>query len=890
MAVLLAIWTFSGNQARAINILANPGFEANGGYGYFGSGSLPVIPGGWTWGTPGFGGYWMPQDADAHTGATYFKLWGQYTANPNTNSIYQDNAALPTSTYTADFWIGSFDDAIEGTSDIWQADQTRFAWGEVSFHDAGGNLLALYQSNPFNYANYGSGQTVNPSNVWTHLYITNVCQTTPPYAVIGSTSVLTAPAGTATVRIQAYLTQNANEGGNLFLDDFNLNQTGGPVAPVISQVYPGNLLFASNHISFTVNSPSSTPINTSAIHLVVNSVDVSGSCSFSGPSTNISVTYTGITSGLQGYNATITATDTYGLAANAVSMAFDTLAPAFVWEAEDYDYTNVAAASSGGLYINNPTPTSTAQPNSYTGLEGAAGIDYSVSGIWSTPFRPLDARNNQITGDFARQQYLAAQVADPATRDWEIDNIASGDWDNYTRNFPSGNYNVYARLCGNGGTPTKVSLDNVVGGAIANNVGTFSFTGLGWGTFQYVPLVDGSGNLLSIPFGGVQTLRATLASGGDNMNFFMLMPAVVGLPALSNISPTNGQVFATNKIFSFTATSSAVINSGGIQIILNGQDVSANPGTTISAGSTTANVSCALLQSNTQYTAVINVTNVSGFSTHRTVLFDTMSEPGNFYVKMEDFDFNGGLYDTAGNGLVPNAYIGDSLPGDTLGAVTNVDYSHSATSGSFPYRGPAGLATELTSDAPLPGYTVGADYDVGNFNTGDWANYTRNYPAGKYYVYGRLAGYSLKAYLDQVTSGQGTPSQTTTRLGTWSANPAGWQTWAWVPLTDSGLVSPVIVSLGGVSTLRVTSGGSVNANYFMLVPFKTINISAAVAAPYCIVSFPTIAGSTYRVFYTTSLTPPVSWTLLSTVVGDGTVKTAQTPLKGTAKFLKVVSP
>ncbi len=50
--------------------------------------------------------------------------------------------------------------------------------------------------------------------------------------------------------------------------------------------------------------------------------------------------------------------------------------------------------------------------------------------------------------------------------------------------------------------------------------------------------------------------------------------------------------------------------------------------------------------------------------------------------------------------------------------------------------------------------------------TGQWANYTRNYPAGKYFVYGRLAGYSGNVTLSLVTSGAGTTTQTLQTLGT----------------------------------------------------------------------------------------------------------------------------
>jgi len=228
------------------------------------------------------------------------------------------------------------------------------------------------------------------------------------------------------------------------------------------------------------------------------------------------------------------------------------------------------------------------------------------------------------------------------------------------------------------------------------------------------------------------------------------------------------------------------------------------------------------------------------------------------------------------------------VPGDTLGAVTNIDYSHLATSGNYPYRG-VGLAGETTSDVALPGFATGYDYDIGYFNSGDWANYTRNYPAGKYYIYGRLAGYSGSVTLSLVTAGWGTTSQTLQTLGTCPTSTAnqGWQNWNWCPLQNNGL--PVIVSLGGTNTLRVTSGGNVNANYLMLVPLQGISLSATRSGANVVVSFPTQPGVTCRVYSSTSLTSG-AWTLLSTVAGDGTVKSVSDPATSAQRYYRVISP
>jgi hypothetical protein len=849
--LLTGCLAISASLLQAGNILVNPGFEADGNHG---SGA-PIT----AWKFSNGDTFWINVDSYAHSGANYYKVWGQFNSAANYNAVWQDNSSLPSSTYQASGWLFTL-----GTDIVWSGDGLNYAWLEVSFRDASDNILALYKSDPFSSTNY-------TTDIWYNLPITNICQTNPPYAVIGSTNVLVAPSGTVKVRYQHTLYQALSGGGSVYFDDAVLNQTGGPVPPQITQVYPGNLLFASNHISFHVTSASSTPIDTSKIHLVVNGTDVSSGCQFSGASPDISVTYTNLTVGTWAYTASITVTDAFSFS-TSTTMNFDTVNPTLVWEAEDYDFTN-------GLYFNSPILSSTPQPNSYYGTAGVLGTDFSGNG--NNASAPDLYRTNDFAGigpasEAARPNFLKAQLTDPGVLDYVVGYIRLGDWMNYSRNYPAGTYNIYARLAGGAGA-TVVSLQNMTTGT---NLGNFQFTGSDWGAYNYVPLVDAGGNLIPFVFdGSKQTLRVTLVSGGDNMNFFMLVRAQTDLPLIQNLYPTNGTVFASNTL-SFTADASPItLNASGIKVWLNGIDVSSS--LIISGSATTKDVICPVVRSNNLYTAVITVTNVNGVGVSRTIQFDTM-RTDNFYAKIEDFDYAGGQWDTVNNGLAPGAYY------QLNDAISNIDYSHPGGGGSYPYRA-AGLATEKTSDVPLPGYFAGSDYDVGNFDSGDWGNYTRNYPVGKYLVYGRLAGYSLIAYLDKVTSGGGTTNQTTQRLGTWQANPNGWQNWAWVPLTDSGLVAPVIVTLGGTNTLRVTSGGNVNANYFMLVPAQGIKISAAKSGSNVVISFPTQVGANFRVFYRTSLTSG-NWTLLTTVPGDGTVKSANDPLSGGPRYYKVTSP
>jgi len=214
----------------------------------------------------------------------------------------------------------------------------------------------------------------------------------------------------------------------------------------------------------------------------------------------------------------------------------------------------------------------------------------------------------------------------------------------------------------------------------------------------------------------------------------------------------------------------------------------------------------------------------------------------------------------------------------------------------YPYRNgiPQSSVQNYPVEQRLVFVNVGAiDYQLDWFGIGDWANYTGIYPTGRFYIYVRTAGLSgtpFSMYLDQVVSGAGTTNQVTTPLGQWSAVGINQQTYAWVPLTDAGLAAPVAVKLGGVSTLRLsTTTGDCYPNYIMLVAASGISVAAARSGSNAAISFPTTSGAVYRVFQRVSLSTG-NWSLLTTVLGDGTVKSVNDPLTGGQRFYKVTSP
>jgi hypothetical protein len=75
----------------------------------------------------------------------------------------------------------------------------------------------------------------------------------------------------------------------------------------------------------------------------------------------------------------------------------------------------------------------------------------------------------------------------------------------------------------------------------------------------------------------------------------------------------------------------------------------------------------------------------------------------------------------------------------------------------------------------------------------------------------------------------------------------------------------------------------------MFVPASGIPISAAKIGAAVQVSFPTQTGVLYRVFYRTDLTGG-NWSLLTTVLGDGSAKTVSDPAPDLQRYYKIVAP
>jgi hypothetical protein len=320
---------------------------------------------------------------------------------------------------------------------------------------------------------------------------------------------------------------------------------------------------------------------------------------------------------------------------------------------------------------------------------------------------------------------------------------------------------------------------------------------------------------------------------------------------ISNIYPDGVYQFESTNTLTFNASSPAGIAATNVKVVLtttyiqNGvsffRTVTSANGLTISGPSTNLTVSMGLA-SNTLFKAVISATDAGSSTASTTVNFDTINP--SFTWEAEDYDYT--------SNSVTGLFIDNPQTNlyAHLGATLGTDFNHSQTAGGGAYR-PINGAASAASNTPAFGCnTEGANdkprrqygnnpgsqgYDVGFNNGGDFANYSRHYPAGTYNVFLRGASGASTHVTDaasMVVVG-GTVTLTGAAAGPFQFNvygSSGWQNWLWCPLHDSGgnLVTLTVPNDGAASTLKVTiDGGNCNENDYLLLPVTTLPVSTA---------------------------------------------------------------
>ncbi|MBI3852747.1 MAG: hypothetical protein HY298_21035 [Verrucomicrobia bacterium] len=284
------------------------------------------------------------------------------------------------------------------------------------------------------------------------------------------------------------------------------------------------------------------------------------------------------------YDGTILITDPLG-ATNFTKLAFDTfLTNVLQVEMEEYNFTTNydgfgAPIAPGGAFFDNPAliaEGSTDPSFAYNGLPGLPEIDFHnnngphIGYDADHSFRTDDAVRTSSSAD-ARRAYLvnAGPAGTPGGyNEEELSGIHDGNWQNYTKTFTAGYYNVFMRESVFVLPVSQVTLERVTSDPHTNNqtavtLGTFLGPQSGAGFFRNVPLTDGGGNPIVVHLaGGVETLRVTEritgndsdANGRLSLNYMAFVPTAnpgTQRPIVSSFSPPNGSVVANYSLPTF---------------------------------------------------------------------------------------------------------------------------------------------------------------------------------------------------------------------------------------------------------------------------------------------------------------------------------------------------
>ncbi len=197
-----------------------------------------------------------------------------------------------------------------------------------------------------------------------------------------------------------------------------------------------------------------------------------------------------------------------------------------------------------------------------------------------------------------------------------------------------------------------------------------------------------------------------------------------------------------------------------------------------------------------------------------------------FVIEIEDFNFGSGQ-------TLPIAstmpYTGGAFAGRT--ATLGIDFNRDSDASSPAYRNDNRIPMDETSDLSRGdgAWSMTTNFKLGWVGDGQWYNYTRTIPAGRYRVlaaisHGDSSPDALRATLSRVTSPANIAAQTLQDLGSFNGEgTGGWGVNRLVPLRDSTGITRIL-QFGGTETLRMNFQSG-DFDYFILMPLTSPRIA-----------------------------------------------------------------
>jgi hypothetical protein len=652
---------------------------------------------------------------------------------------------------------------------------------------------------------------------------------------------------------------------------------------------------------------SGTTVTANSVSMKLNGATIPVTATKNGIDTKVVGTPAGGLTGDTQYTVDLTYSDDTG--PHTVSWTF-TAGPLsttlFAIEAEDFDYSDDGVT--GGLH--NPLKGTAGSDvdvmpyygGAYEGLSAVRNVDYfgddpddqglnyRTESFGASSNDVSIYANNNAAGGAGLGGDFSINSSDRGTYQTTVNyslGWSGGDWYNYTRDFPDngkgGWWEVYMGQSFGGGTaPGGISstLSLVTAGVGTDTqttalLGSFSGPGTGgWGNNDLVPMRTAAGAKAVVKLQGLQTVRATISSG--DYNFFIFSAANPPPPSIDQ-APLDS-VKRDAAIFDWVIKDGgSQVNTATVKVMINNQDVTSKTTVTKTATGATVHVdlsSTLLASGEMPWTLTFNDNAASPQTVtgSGTLVVNPYPTPGVFVIEAEDFnysddDITGGKTNpqkgTADKDVDVMPYLGDAYTG--LSAIKGVDYVNADGNDSDVYRTEKDANGENEVNITLANgnrysndrgvFTTTTNYRIGWTGAGDWANYTRTFPANDYTVWaalsydGRGAGL-MRGSLDLVTTDPTQPNQNILKLGDFNAGASGgWGRNELVPMKTNGVIATI--HLGGVQTVRFDMPSG-DFDYVVFVP-----TTSAPPAP----KFTSIARNTDG-------TITIQWT------GTGTLQTA----------------
>lgn len=517
----------------------------------------------------------------------------------------------------------------------------------------------------------------------------------------------------------------------------------------------------------------------------------------------------------------------------------------FSIEAENFDFDGGQTAAS--------VSTMPYTGGEYTGLGAVLNVDY-----WQTDTGPFNADTGAPDGYIYRTGIPAEQAGpsrfvpmsayqDAGTLDMVrpgfevLENYAigwsgGGDWYNYTRTVPAGNYKIVGAQSHGDAAGTADRLVASYGAVIAGE-GTANQTVVPFGSYSTpatgaygenalsVAQLNGRDAVVRFP-GGEVTIRATIQSG--DFDWFSLVPTTEPAAAPSaTVNPANGINSALPLNITISdAFRSGTVAPGSVQLMVNGTDVTASANVT----DTPAGITARFTPQGGQVNYTLTFSDSTGTSYTNSGSFFSIYNANNFVIEAEDFNYGGGQ-------TQPNASTMPLQAGlyNGLSAVHDTDYHDDTdTPDSNLYR--LGESPNAPMDSPGGGldrgtFVLSQNYKLGWIGNNEWYNYTRTFPNQTYNVYAALSHGDANGQTTGALQIVGANNSTTNELGIFNqpGGTGGWGANRLVPLTDAN-GNLAAVPLNGATTVRYDAGVG-DFDYLIFTPGSAVQVAQDITSP-----------------------------------------------------------